>query len=158
MVKSLVNKQKRVQASRGSVLLEFALVLPVLLLVAGGMIGFGSNFLTKSVLSEAADRIANDCTKSFPPPGIGTVRACANNVPNDIRNNAVVYFGCVGGGAGLTSAGQIATLPGNPGYRMVTVTVRCATETSMWSLAAVAGTQFFNTTIRGTASRVFKVP
>lgn len=87
--------QRLRRAECGSQLLEFALALPVLLLLLAGILDFGSMFALKAKLTNAARAGARivvstpltniDCASSVPCP----IQAAVNDVKNYLSNDGV---------------------------------------------------------------------
>jgi Flp pilus assembly protein TadG len=94
----------RRRAEAGTALIEFALVLPILLVLAMGMIDFGRAFHLKGLLDQAAREGARIAVVTTPDLDLVTARV-----------NSVL-------GSGGASPGTIAVVGPDPA-QMVTVTV-----------------------------------
>jgi len=94
----------RRRAEAGTALIEFALVLPILLVLAMGMIDFGRAFHMKGLLDQAAREGARIAVVTTPDPDLVTARV-----------NAVM-------GSGGYAPGTVAVVGPDPA-NMVTVTV-----------------------------------
>lgn len=94
----------RRRAEAGTALIEFALVLPILLVLAMGMLDFGRAFHLKGLLDQAAREGARIAVVTTPDLDLVTARV-----------NSVL-------GSGGASPGTIAVVGPDPAH-MVTVTV-----------------------------------
>lgn len=87
--------RRHARSERGSQLLEFSLALPILLLIAIGILDFGATFALKAKLTNAAREAARivvstplssvTCTSSVPCP----IQAAVNDVKNYLDNAGV---------------------------------------------------------------------
>lgn len=94
----------RRRAEAGTALIEFALVLPILLVLAMGMLDFGRAFHMKGLLDQAAREGARIAVVTTPDPDLVIARV-----------NAVL-------GSGGYAPGTVAVVGPDPAH-MVTVTV-----------------------------------
>jgi len=102
-------RRRTARAERGSQLLEFSLALPILLLLAMGILDFGSTFALKAKLTNAAREGARivvstpltnlNCSSSVPCP----IQAAVNDMKNYL-NNAGVDASCLDANSATSTA------------------------------------------------------
>jgi Flp pilus assembly protein TadG len=123
--RALASRAGRKEA--GVALIEAAFVLPILLVLAMGMLDFGRAFHTKSLLDQAAREGVRLAVITTPDPALVTDRVNAILAP-----------------AGVTATSVVVTGP-TPGTRLDTVTVTATFSFVTPGIYALVGGDYGNT-------------
>jgi Flp pilus assembly protein TadG len=102
------------RSERGAAMLETALTLPLVLLIAVGIFEFGRAFQTWQVLTNAAREAARVAVLPNPPAGAATTRATeylkAGQLPNAAGATVAVTAETINLGGGVTAPASRVTV------------------------------------------------
>ena len=113
-------RRAQIRGSRGAAAVEFALLLPVFLLVIAGIVDFGRAFFTQITLTNAAREGARAAIVSTVSAADISVRAQASapGIPG-ITTTATVCSGSGGGNASVTASAPFDWLLMGPALNVV---------------------------------------
>ena len=147
---SIVSATRRRHRARGQALVEFAFVLPIIVLLVFGFIDVGRAVLTYNTLTNAARQATRVATVSQVDPVAAPYRCEANRPVETVADPYWTFRGCAmaaGAAIGLTSADLAISYSAPPG-----TTLECSSEINVGCIASVTVTHNFSpiTPVAGT--------
>lgn len=127
---------------RGQALVEFAFVLPIIVLVVFGFIDVGRAVLTYNTLTNAARQAARVATVSQVDPSTDPYRCEANRPVENLADPYWTFRGCAmaaGAAIGVAAADVSISYSAPPG-----TTLECSIEINVGCIAAITVTHDFN--------------